>query len=193
MPAALTLFAECAAAAPDWSAPAAALGNLLRRIGRTDDALVAYGRALELAPADADIYLSRGNLCNDRREYEAAIIDYERSAKIRPDWYLPDLNRGNALAAQGALDAAREAYDQALLKNGPAGIRLRRDLLLPVVPADAASYADALKSMPLRSTRSPKIHQPFRTRSPKRREAVSISPITERMSSRGNRNSPNSI
>ena len=144
VPAALTLFAECAAAAPDWSAPVAALGNLLRRIGRTDDALVAYGRALELAPDDADIYLSRGNLYNDSREYEAAIIDYERSAEIRPDWYLPDLNRGNALAAQGALDAARAAYDKALLKDGPTGIRLRRDLLLPIVPADAASYADAL-------------------------------------------------
>ena len=142
VPAALTLFSECAAAAPDGCA-SRSTRNLLRRIGRTDDALVAYGRALELAPDDADIYLSRGNLCNDRREYEAAIIDYERSAEIRPDWYLPTLTAATRWRRR-ALSMPRAAYNKALLKNGPAGIRLRRDLLLPIVPADAASYADAL-------------------------------------------------
>lgn len=144
LPAALVLFAECSAAAPQWSAPVVALGNLLRRMGRTDDALIAYGRALELSPDDADTHLSRGNLYNDGRDYGAAITDYQRAAAIRPNWFLPDLNRGNALAAQGDLDGARAAYDAALAKGGPEGIRLRRDLLLPIVPADAESYAEAL-------------------------------------------------
>ncbi len=141
--AALSLYAECAAAAPEWSAPATALGDLLRRIGRTDEALIAYGRAHELASDDAQILLKRGNLLNDDRHYIAAAADYRKAADLRPDWYLPDLNRGNLLAAQGDLKKARSAYDSALSKGGPAGIRLRRDLLLPIVPADDVSYADA--------------------------------------------------
>jgi protein O-GlcNAc transferase len=139
--AALSLFARCAAGAPAWSAPVVALGDLLRNSGRTDEALVAYGRAFELDPTDAAIPVKSGNLRNETRDYVAAVRDYETAAMARPDWYLPDLNRGNALAAQGDLDGAERAYDRALEKGGPAGIRLRRDLRLPIIPEGEEPYA----------------------------------------------------
>ncbi|MBC8451802.1 MAG: hypothetical protein H8D70_01100 [Rhodospirillaceae bacterium] len=139
--AALSLFAQCAAAAPAWSAPVVALGDLLRKSGRTDEALVAYGRAFELDPTDAAIPVKSGNLRNENRDYAAAVRDYEDAAAARPEWYLPDLNRGNALVAQGDLDGAEQAYNCALEKGGPAGIRLRRDLRLPIIPEDEGAYS----------------------------------------------------
>jgi protein O-GlcNAc transferase len=139
--AALSLFAQCAAAEPGWSAPVVALGDLLQKSGRTAEALIAYGRAFELDPTDAAISVKSGNLRNETRDYATAVWDYETAAAARPDWYLPDLNRGNALAAQGNLGGAARAYDRALEKGGPAGIRLRRDLRLPIIPEGGEPYA----------------------------------------------------
>lgn len=143
---ALALYGECAAAAPDWGAPVAALGDVLRRSGRLDQSLIAYGRALELNPTDAETFLKRGNLLNDARDYDAAVADYEAAASLRPDWHLPDLNAGNALAAKGNLNAAKASYDRSLQKGGPAGIRMRRDLLLPIIPEDQHSYTAAYET-----------------------------------------------
>ncbi len=140
---ALLHYGKCAAMVPDWAAPVAKLGDVLRKRGREEEALVAYGRALELDPGDADTFLKRGNLLNERRHCEDAVEDYDAAARIRPDWYLPHLNKGNALAAAGDLEAARNAYGAALERGGPAGIRLRRSLLLPIIPASREGYAAA--------------------------------------------------
>lgn len=141
--AALRHFGASAAMAPDWRLPILRIADILRATGRQREAVVAYGRALELEPKDAETHLKLGNLLSDTRDYGQAIEHYERASDARPDWYLPHLNRGNALAAAGDLDAAREAYDRALAIGGPAGIRIRRDLLLPIVPTGADEYAAA--------------------------------------------------
>lgn len=144
--AAMSYFARCAGLAPNWTAPVIALGELFRGAGRTDDALLAFGRAQEMDPSNADLLVKRGNLLNEGRDYAGAIADYAGAAALRPSWYLPELNRGNALAAQGELAAARDAYDLALAKGGPPGIRLRRDLLLPIIPESEATYTAAHES-----------------------------------------------
>ena len=140
---ALVLFARSAALAPNWAAPVVALGDLFRSQGRAQEALVAYGRAAELTSNDAAIFIKRGNLLSDARDFDGAVEDYERAAQLQPDWHLPYLNLGNAHAAQDQLAEARAAYNRALEAGGPAGIALRRDLLLPVIPRSRDAYAAA--------------------------------------------------
>lgn len=137
---ALRHFAASAAAVPGWSRPVVRLADLLRTAGRHQDAQVAYARALEIDPSDAPVHVRLGNMLSEGRDFAGAIAHYEQAAAARPDWYLPHLNRGNALAAAGDLDAARAAYDTALTAGGPAAIRIRRDLLLPVMATSADDY-----------------------------------------------------
>jgi len=140
---ALQYFARSAALAPDWVEPVIALGDLFRGQGRAQEALVAYGRAAELAPDDAALLVKRGNLLGEARDFDGAVKDYETASQLQPDWHLPYLNLGNTFAAQDRPDDARAAYDRALAAGGPAGIALRRELLLPVIPRSRDAYAAA--------------------------------------------------
>ncbi|MEE3093470.1 MAG: tetratricopeptide repeat protein, partial [Pseudomonadota bacterium] len=77
---ALVLFARSAALAPNWVAPVVALGDLFRSQGLAQEALVAYGRAAELTSNDAAIFIKRGNLLSEARDFDGAVEDYERAA-----------------------------------------------------------------------------------------------------------------
>ena len=51
--AALTAYREAASLVPDRPLPYASIGSVLQRLGRSEEALQAYGRAVGLAPDDA--------------------------------------------------------------------------------------------------------------------------------------------
>ena len=70
--------------APNWAAPVVALGDFFRSQGRAKDALVAYGRAAELTSNDAAIFIKRGNLLSEARDFDGAVEDYERAAQLQP-------------------------------------------------------------------------------------------------------------
>lgn len=141
--AAIQYYARCATMSPEWPAPIAAIGDMFRASGRASEALISYGRALELDPADYNTLLKRGNLLNENRRFREAVVDYEAASVLRPAEFLPHLNRGNTLTSMDELDTARAAYDLALAAGGPAGIRLRRELLLPVIARSDHAYGAA--------------------------------------------------
>ncbi len=140
---ALSHFAGAATADPDWEAPRYYLGLILAEMGRPDEAMVAYRAALAVNPDHAESHFGLGRLFVRRRETGPAVSHLDAAAAARPDWHRPHLEKADVLAAAGDAAGARDAYDAALRTGAPDGVRLRRDLLLPVIADSAEDYADA--------------------------------------------------
>lgn len=140
---ALSHFADAATADPDWAAPRYYLGLILAEMGRPDEAMVAYRAALAVDPDHAESHFGLGRLRARRRDTEAAISHFDVAAAARPGWHRPHLEKADLLAAAGDLEGARTAYDSALRSGAPDGVRLRRDLLLPVIADSPEDYAAA--------------------------------------------------
>jgi tetratricopeptide (TPR) repeat protein len=63
--------------------------------------------------------VNRGLLRAGRREYDAAIEDYDRALKARPDFSLAHLNKAQAYEQSGRLPEAIVAYRAAVQSMGP--------------------------------------------------------------------------
>ena len=140
---ALSHFAGAATTDPDWEAPRYYLGLILAELGRTDEAMVAYRAALAVNPDHAESHFGLGRLLARRRAAEEAISHFDAAAAARPDWHRPHQEKADVLAAAGDVAGARKAYAMALRTGAPDGVRLRRDLLLPVIADSAEDYAAA--------------------------------------------------
>lgn len=140
---ALSHFADAATTDPDWEAPRYYLGLILAEMGRPDEAMVAYRAALAVNPDHAESHFGLGRLLARRRDAVAAVSHFEAAIAARPEWHRPYLEKADVLAATGDVTGARDAYAIALSTGAPDGVRLRRDLLLPVVADSAEDYAAA--------------------------------------------------
>ncbi|HEU0035595.1 MAG TPA: tetratricopeptide repeat protein [Kofleriaceae bacterium] len=69
-------------------------GFFLDDMGRSDEALVHFERALELDARCCSAYVGRGKLRATQRDYDAAIADLDHALAIHPDamtWFLKGL------------------------------------------------------------------------------------------------------
>ncbi len=64
-------------------------------LGRDDEALADYTKAIELAPGEAYAYLCRGIVSGRLGDAENAIIDYEKALSVEPDYIDVYFYRGN--------------------------------------------------------------------------------------------------
>lgn len=105
-------------------------GNLYRKKGDNDRAIVEYGRALAIRPTYAEAYCNRGVAFMGKRDYDAAIRDCTTAIELRPAFADAYCNRAVALMGKGDHDAAirdctkavdlRPAFAQAYLNRGTA-------------------------------------------------------------------------
>ncbi|MFI3219494.1 MAG: tetratricopeptide repeat protein, partial [Methylococcales bacterium] len=89
-------------------------GNELEDLGRFDDALASYDRALSINPDYARAHSNRGNVLQSLKRFDDAITSYNRALVIKPDYAEAFCNRGNALQALSRIDEALSNYDKAL-------------------------------------------------------------------------------
>ena len=78
------------------------LGVLYARLGRHEQAIESYQKALQIKPGHADAH---NNLANALREFgrlEDAIESFNRALQIKPDYPEAHFNLGNALKKTGA-------------------------------------------------------------------------------------------
>src|SRR6266851_41164 len=138
--------------APRHAAAHNLLGAALKGLGRADEALKSFDRAISHQPDVMEPYVNRADLLMALSRPGEAVATYDRALAVRPDLVPAHANRGNALAALGRHDAAVESFDRALAANpdfaelhlnrGNSLARLdRRDEAL-------ASYARALALRP---------------------------------------------
>jgi len=99
------------------------LGNALLKNGRTDEAMSAYKKSMEINPKYAVTYYNMGLALFQKGEVDEAIASYQKAIENNPEYADPENNLGNALLQKGELDQAISHYRRAVeLKPGLAEI-----------------------------------------------------------------------
>jgi tetratricopeptide (TPR) repeat protein len=129
--AAIDAYSEAASIASDRALPHAAIGAILVRMGRSDDALAAFDRALELAPRDEAALRGRAELlAGAGKRVEAAETLDRLAAVLDAAGRLPD-----------ASDVGRRALELAESKERRRFIELIADRLRGSAGDEAAERA----------------------------------------------------
>jgi tetratricopeptide (TPR) repeat protein len=91
-------------------------GHALARLGRRDEAILAYERGLALRPNDPTAWAHVGELLAGQGRYSEAESSYRRAVALTPH---PDLfnSLGIVLAEQGRIDEAIGAFREALARD----------------------------------------------------------------------------
>jgi len=87
------------------------------KLGRYEDAIADYDRAIELKPDYAKAFNNRGSSKDKLMRYEEAIADFDRAIELKPDFAEAFYNRG---VVKGKLKRYEEAiadYDDAIRLN----------------------------------------------------------------------------
>ena len=131
---------------------AASLGTALMRLGRLEEAIACYDKALALKPDYAEACNNRGNALQMLRRYDEALASYDRALVARPDHAETLNNRGvtlyelrrfeDAVVDYQAAIAARPDYAEAFFNLGNALQKLNR------FDAALASYDKTLALRP---------------------------------------------
>ena len=103
---------------------------------------------------DAALYLKRGELEREHREFGKALEDYRKAAELAPGLDIIHFCRGSALAESGKNEAAREAFDFFITRvpsHGSAHLaraRVLMELKLPEAAAEDYERAISLSAEP---------------------------------------------
>jgi tetratricopeptide (TPR) repeat protein len=82
-----------------------------------DAALENYGRAIELDPKSADLYVTRGNIWSRAGRLDLAIDDYTRAIELDPKSFYAWTGRGDTWSAKRDYARAIDDYNHALSLN----------------------------------------------------------------------------
>jgi Tfp pilus assembly protein PilF len=89
-------------------------GRALQGLGRLEDAVESYGRAIALRPDHASAYTNRGAILARLERFAEALESYDRAIALLPDHPGLHANRGNALQRLKRFDEAIAGYDTAI-------------------------------------------------------------------------------
>jgi tetratricopeptide (TPR) repeat protein len=90
------------------------LGQLHLRQNQDEDALKAFGQAIETDPEFPDAYGNRGALLAEMKRFQEAFDDLNRAIKLRQNNATDLCNHGGVLSDLGRLDEALRSLDRAL-------------------------------------------------------------------------------
>jgi tetratricopeptide (TPR) repeat protein len=89
-------------------------GVILARLGRGDEALESYGRALELQPGFNDVLFNQGNLLRELGRHDEALSSYDCVLELEPDDAALLNNRGVTLFLLERYQEALDSYARAI-------------------------------------------------------------------------------
>jgi tetratricopeptide (TPR) repeat protein len=124
---AVAFLRKALAAAPDRLDILAPLAQALRQTGAPQEARRCLMRLVERQPDNSTAFYTLGLVCDDLRDWPAAIAAYGRCVALRPDMPEAQVNLGLALQQVGEMDAAIACYRAAM--------RLRADTFSRIVQA----------------------------------------------------------
>jgi TPR repeat/Tetratricopeptide repeat/Glycosyltransferase family 9 (heptosyltransferase) len=106
-------------------------GDVLRGLGRWEEALVSYGRAAAHRPSDVDALCNVGNVLRELGRWPEALAAYDRAIAIRPDNAMAHANRGVVLKELRRFDQAVASLDRAIeLRPDYASAHFNRGMVL---------------------------------------------------------------
>ena len=89
-------------------------GAINKQLGKLDEAIAAYTKALSINPNYVEAYYNMGVTLRQQGKLDEAIEAYAKALSINPNYAGACYNMGNALKDQGRLDGAIEAYAKVL-------------------------------------------------------------------------------
>jgi tetratricopeptide (TPR) repeat protein len=114
---------------PGWAAVCSAIGLGLSGVGKYDQAIAFYTKAIELNPEDSSFYALRGDSYEYKNEYDQAIADYNKAIEMDPGHWWAYETRGNIYKSKGEYDQAIADYTKAIeLKPDITPLYLERGL-----------------------------------------------------------------
>ncbi|ACL05116.1 Tetratricopeptide TPR_2 repeat protein [Desulfatibacillum aliphaticivorans] len=110
-----TRYLEMNQNSPEYAAPALNnRGTLYWVLGRYDEALQDFDKAVDMQPDSALNYINRGNVYADMGDVERAIEDYNQAITLDPNNGLAYSNRGLAWSSLKRFDQAIPDLDKAI-------------------------------------------------------------------------------
>jgi predicted TPR repeat methyltransferase len=107
------------------------LEAVLKKTGRTPEAVFAGEKAAEINPEDAEARYNLGNTFKELGRLDEAKASYRQATVLKPDFAEAHYNLGNTLKELGRLEEAEASYTQALaLKPGYADAHSNLGILL---------------------------------------------------------------
>lgn len=110
----ISVLKDLVASDPGFADGHAVLGELLRRNGDIDAALVSLRSALKLNPNDEFALTSLGSCLDEKKMYPEAIEAFEKAIKVSPQYIIPYNNKGTALVKWGRNKEAVAVFRQAI-------------------------------------------------------------------------------
>ena len=85
-------------------------GNEKAKEGNNEDAIIAYGKALEIDPSNVSAWNNKGIVLSRLKRFEEAIICYDQAIERNPEYANAWYNKANALRnfAQSLVDKASD-------------------------------------------------------------------------------------
>ncbi|MGP8198175.1 MAG: tetratricopeptide repeat protein [Limisphaerales bacterium] len=128
------------------------LGKAFEQMGRVDDAIAEYQKALRIRPDYADAQNNLGNALHLKGRLDEAISHYQEALVVKPDDAEAHNNLGNALLETGRADEAISQY-QLALHFAPAFAEAHNNLATALdrkgrVDEAIVQYQDALRISP---------------------------------------------
>jgi tetratricopeptide (TPR) repeat protein len=120
------------------------LGTQYFRLGRCDDAGVAFGRALGINPLHAPSHVNLASCLAIAGNYDSSLVHYDSAFGIQPTWKgLPNVNHeyGSVLLRAGNAEAAERLFSEQAQADGEVGASGRRSAAL--LHMYAGRYRDA--------------------------------------------------
>jgi tetratricopeptide (TPR) repeat protein len=126
------------------------LGTTLRHQGRREEALMAFDKAVQLKPDDAELWTNLGNVLVELERLDDALLSYQRALKLNPHHWDTACRSGAVLRGLGRFEEAVARFElcDELQPNHAFTLYMRslslRDLKRNDEALDAGSRAHAL-------------------------------------------------
>jgi tetratricopeptide (TPR) repeat protein len=89
-------------------------GNDLRDLGKYEEAVASYNRAIEIDPSFQEAWFSRGDVFSHLKLYKLAISSYDKALEIDHNDYMTWFLRGNTLNRSEQYEEAISSFDRAI-------------------------------------------------------------------------------
>lgn len=89
-------------------------GNEFFKVGKYEDAIVWYSKAVDADPSNETLYSNRAASYSAVNKHQEALVDAEKCVQLKPTWVKGHFRKGIAMCRMGRYDEAVAAYAKSL-------------------------------------------------------------------------------